>query len=166
MIAVGGEDCDICLLLLKPSSILIYTRLLFLISRAVSSLFLIVDVNDVRMPFPSSFLGGNLRVVLSFFAIIKNIFLSSTPTCAQLCFLLKRNLLDSDSSCNILTQSLQDERDCASIHVLNNLQGHISSVRALTSSQSSCQQQSKLLFSGGARASLKVWLVPGLSLCT
>lgn len=59
--------------------------------------------------------------------------------------------------------------DKAPLKVLHNLQGHISSVKALTSSSSSGSSGSStgpdggrsLLFSGGARASLKVWSVGG-----
>ena len=41
------------------------------------------------------------------------------------------------------------------------LQGHISTVRALSTSPSA-QTSHSLLFSGGARASLKVWKIRGL----
>ena len=43
------------------------------------------------------------------------------------------------------------------IKVVATLQGHISSVRALSCSPSGWSDGNKLLFSGGARASLKVW---------
>ena len=44
-----------------------------------------------------------------------------------------------------------------SLEVLHMLQGHVSSVKALTSSSS--EPDNTLLFSGGSRASLKVWSV-------
>lgn len=45
------------------------------------------------------------------------------------------------------------------IKVVKTLQGHISSVRALSCSVSGNGEGKKLLFSGGARASLKVWSI-------
>ena len=45
------------------------------------------------------------------------------------------------------------------IKVIRTLQGHISSVRALSSSVGVRGEDKKLLFSGGARASLKVWCI-------
>ena len=59
---------------------------------------------------------------------------------------------------------LANGRDLPPCQVLKTLQGHISSVRALSSSPS-CHGNCRLLFSGGARASLKAWLVPGVCLC-
>ena len=48
------------------------------------------------------------------------------------------------------------------IKVVGTLQGHISSVRALSCSPSGRNDGNRLLFSGGARASLKAWNVgPG-----
>lgn len=46
-----------------------------------------------------------------------------------------------------------------SLRVTHSLQGHASSVRALSTSFSSSSSSKRLLFSGGARASLKVWSV-------
>lgn len=46
-----------------------------------------------------------------------------------------------------------------SLEVVHSLQGHVSSVKALSSS--CCERI--LLFSGGARASLKVWSVGEMS---
>ncbi len=46
---------------------------------------------------------------------------------------------------------------CGALTVLHTLQGHLSSVRALSTSASGKNQL--LLFSGGARASLKVWSI-------
>ena len=51
------------------------------------------------------------------------------------------------------------DADYRSVGVLTTLQGHISSVKALSSSPSHLGSSCKLLFSGGARASLKVWLI-------
>ena len=51
------------------------------------------------------------------------------------------------------------DTDYHSVRVLTTLQGHISSVKALSSSPSHLGSSCKLLFSGGARASLKVWLI-------
>lgn len=45
------------------------------------------------------------------------------------------------------------------IQVVRTLQGHVSSVRALSCSSSSCDSRKRLLFSGGARASLKAWSI-------
>lgn len=50
-----------------------------------------------------------------------------------------------------------DNAEC--IKVVKTLQGHISSVRALSCSVSGNGEGKKLLFSGGARASLKVWSI-------
>lgn len=50
-----------------------------------------------------------------------------------------------------------DSTQC--IKVMKTLQGHISSVRALSCSLSGKGEGKRLLFSGGARASLKVWCV-------
>jgi len=46
---------------------------------------------------------------------------------------------------------------CSKLTVLKFLTGHLSSVKALASSQG-CN--GSLLFSGGARASLKAWSIP------
>ena len=55
----------------------------------------------------------------------------------------------------------EDTTQC--IKVVATLQGHISSVRALSCSPSVRSDGRRLLFSGGARASLKVWSVgPGM----
>ena len=51
----------------------------------------------------------------------------------------------------------EDTTEC--IKVVKTLQGHISTVRALSSSVSGNGEGKKLLFSGGARASLKVWSI-------
>ena len=58
----------------------------------------------------------------------------------------------------------RSENTAPCIKVVATLQGHISSVRALSCSQSDRSGGSnRLLFSGGARASLKVWSVgPGM----
>ena len=54
----------------------------------------------------------------------------------------------------------KDTTQC--IKVVTTLQGHISSVRALSCSPSGRSDGKRLLFSGGARASLKVWCIgPG-----
>lgn len=45
----------------------------------------------------------------------------------------------------------------STLHVLKTLTGHLSTVKALSSSRGS---RGVVLFSGGARASLKAWLVP------
>lgn len=54
-----------------------------------------------------------------------------------------------------LEESLSPRGNC--LEVLHTLQGHVSSVKALDTSSSSSGKL--LLFSGGARASLKVWSV-------
>lgn len=51
----------------------------------------------------------------------------------------------------------EDVTQC--IKVVKTLQGHISSVRALSCSVSGIDKDKKILFSGGARASLKVWSI-------
>ena len=51
----------------------------------------------------------------------------------------------------------EDTTQC--IKVVKTLQGHISSVKALSCSVSGKDEDKKLLFSGGARASLKVWSI-------
>ena len=60
--------------------------------------------------------------------------------------------------CNIcLLRVCSDEVSSPnSLQVLQTLQGHVSSVKAL--SCSSCGEK-KLLFSGGSRASVKVWTI-------
>ena len=46
------------------------------------------------------------------------------------------------------------------LRVLKTLTGHLSSVKALSSSESFLGKDRKILFSGGARASLKAWSLP------
>ena len=48
----------------------------------------------------------------------------------------------------------------SSLRVLKTLTGHLSSVKALSSSESFLRINRKILFSGGARASLKAWSIP------
>lgn len=55
------------------------------------------------------------------------------------------------------------DTDYGSVRVLTTLQGHISSVKALSRSQSHLGSSCKLMFSGGARASLKVWHITSIS---
>ena len=48
-----------------------------------------------------------------------------------------------------------------SISCLQSLQGHLSSVRGVASTPSGLRPNSRLLFSGGGRASVKAWLISG-----
>ncbi len=59
--------------------------------------------------------------------------------------------------CSICLLKVHSETDnlCDSLEVRHTLQGHVSSVKALSSSSST----RTLLFSGGARARLKVWSI-------
>ena len=66
--------------------------------------------------------------------------------------------------CSICLLSLQPDPEGRSLAVKTErfVQGHISSVRALSTSQSAQEStHQQLLFSGGARASLKVWRIHG-----
>ena len=65
--------------------------------------------------------------------------------------------------CTVCLLSLQPSPDGHSlaVRVRRFVQGHISSVRALSTSLSSRPPLQQLLFSGGARASVKVWKVNG-----
>ena len=64
--------------------------------------------------------------------------------------------------CSLCLLSLQPSSDGDSLDVSERrfLQGHISTVRALSTSPSG-QRSHTLLFSGGGRASLKVWKIRG-----
>lgn len=67
--------------------------------------------------------------------------------------------------CSVCLLSLQPSCDGRSVALKTErfVQGHISSVRALSTSQSvQGPPHQILLFSGGARASLKVWKIHGV----
>lgn len=69
-----------------------------------------------------------------------------------------------DCTVSLVRLCPQNEDTTQCIKVVDVLQGHISSVRALSCSPSGrSDAKRQLLFSGGARASLKVWCVgPGM----
>ena len=64
--------------------------------------------------------------------------------------------------------NLQSSSDGCSVALKNErfVHGHISSVRALSTSPSNHGRCHTLMFSGGARASLKVWRINGKKTCT
>ena len=59
----------------------------------------------------------------------------------------------------ILRVEIPSGESSMSIRCIQTLQGHLSSVRALASTPSGLHPDHKLLFSGGARASVKAWLL-------
>jgi WD40 repeat protein len=65
------------------------------------------------------------------------------------------------SVCLVRVHPVATSHSGASLEVLCTLQGHTSSVRALCTSRAT----RSLLFSGGARASLKVWSIGELTCC-
>ena len=61
-----------------------------------------------------------------------------------------------DTNINLLRLHPREILHDISLDLIHTIQGHVSSVKALSCSQSS---DKSLLFSGGARASLKVWSI-------
>lgn len=104
LVAVGSEDCTICLLALQPSRIL----------------------------------HSQVIAIQDYITLIMNM-----------------------SVCALHSLTHAADTGYCSLRVMKVLQGHISSVKALSSSRSCVSDSCKLLFSGGARASLKVWQILG-----